>query len=158
RHQIHIISNLLVDESKDSLETQYELAVSQIAAIEALLLAPVELREGTRKGGEPEVRSNFQKADYLKAVEKSKEYIAAGDIFQVVLSQRFEIDLPVPPFDVYRALRIINPSPYMYFLKMDDTSILGSSPEMLVKIRGREAEYRPIAGTQPRGATEAADE
>ncbi len=158
RHQIHIISNLLVDETPASIETQYELAVSEISAIEALLLAPFELRDSPGQVGEPDVRSNFQKADYLAAVAKSKEYIAAGDIFQVVLSQRFELDLPVRPFDIYRALRIVNPSPYMYFLKMDETSILGSSPEMLVKIRGREAEYRPIAGTQPRGVDEAADE
>jgi anthranilate synthase component I len=158
RHQIHIISNLLVDESAASLESQYQLAVSEISAIEALLLAPLERRDQPDKQGEPVVRSNFQKQDYLRAVEKSKQYIAAGDIFQVVLSQRFELELAVAAFDVYRALRIINPSPYMYFLKMADTAIVGSSPEMLVKIRGREAEYRPIAGTQPRGQDEAADE
>ena len=158
RHQIHIISNLLVDESAASIEMQYELALSEISVIEALLLAPLERRDQPPGHGDPVVRSNFQKQDYLRAVEKSKEYIAAGDIFQVVLSQRFELELAVAPFDVYRALRIINPSPYMYFLKMRDTAIVGSSPEMLVKIRGREAEYRPIAGTQPRGEDEAADE
>jgi len=91
-------------------------------------------------------------------VAKAKEYIAAGDIFQVVLSQRFEVDLPASPFDIYRALRIVNPSPYMYFLKMPDTSIVGSSPEMLVKIHDRELEYRPIAGTLPRGKDEAEDD
>src|SRR5439155_26924383 len=150
--------NLLADESKASFEIQYELALSEISAIEAALLAPLEVRPPARKAAEPVVRSNFEKADYLNAVEKSKEYIAAGDIFQVVLSQRFQLELPVPPFDVYRALRIVNPSPYMYFLKMEDTCIVGSSPEMLVKIHGREIEYRPIAGTQPRGQDEAADE
>jgi anthranilate synthase component 1 len=158
RHQIHIISNLLIDEAKESLESQYEMAVAEISAIEALLRAPLELRDSTHKDGEPAVRSNFEKANYLKAIEKAKEYIAAGDIFQVVLAQRFEFDLPVPPFDVYRALRIVNPSPYMFFLKMPDVSIVGSSPEMLVKIRDREASYRPIAGTRARGKDEAADE
>src|SRR5712691_5455870 len=101
------------------------------------------------------VHSNFEKKHYLASVQKAKEYIAAGDIFQVVLSQRFEVDLPTPPFEIYRALRIVNPSPYMYFLKMPDTSIVGSSPEMLVRVRERQLEYRPIAGTLPRGATDA---
>jgi anthranilate synthase component 1 len=107
---------------------------------------------------EVQVRSNFEKSDYLSAVSKAKEYIAAGDIFQVVLSQRFEVDLKVAPFEIYRALRIVNPSPYMYFLKMPDASIVGSSPEMLVKIQGDEAAYRPIAGTRPRGASDTEDE
>src|SRR5262249_42729769 len=79
RHQIHIISNLLADESSASLETQYELALSEISAIEATLIAPLDLREPPRKQNEPALRSNFEKQDYLKAVEKSKEYIAAGD-------------------------------------------------------------------------------
>jgi anthranilate synthase component 1 len=158
RHQIHIISNLLVDESKDSIAQQYEAAVAEIANIEAQLRAPLELKNGSHKPGEPSVHSNFEKSAYLKAIEKAKDYIAAGDIFQVVLAQRFELDLPVAPFDIYRALRIVNPSPYMYFLKMPDTSIVGSSPEMLVKIREREVEYRPIAGTQPRGKNETEDE
>src|SRR5438093_13393451 len=96
--------------------------------------------------------------DYLKYAAVEKVHIAAGNIFQVVLSQRFEVDLKISPFEIYRALRIVNPSPYMYFLKMPETSIVGSSPEMLVKIRGREAEYRPIAGTRPRGIDETADE
>src|SRR5215831_3271762 len=114
RHQIHIISNLLVDESSDSLERQYQSAVAEIANIESLLRAPVELRDSAGNGGEPVVHSNFEKLNYLKAIERAKEYIAAGDIFQVVLAQRFQLQLPVPAFDIYRALRIINPSPYMY--------------------------------------------
>jgi anthranilate synthase component 1 len=157
RHQIHIISNLLVDESSDTIDVQYSHAIQEISEIEKLLRAPLDLRHATA-GGEPKVQSNFEKASYLKAVEKAKEYIAAGDIFQVVLSQRFELDLPVAPFDIYRALRIVNPSPYMYFLKMPEATIVGSSPEMLVKIRNREAEYRPIAGTRPRGKDDAGDE
>ncbi len=158
RHQIHIISNLLIEESSASIEAQYEMAVAEISAIEALLRAPLEIRDPSHTGAEPKIQSNFEKAGYLKSIEKAKEYIAAGDIFQVVLAQRFEVELPAPPFDVYRALRIVNPSPYMYFLKMPDASIVGSSPEMLVKIRDREASYRPIAGTRPRGNDEASDE
>jgi len=157
RHQIHIISNLMVDESDDPIDRQYETALTDIAAIESLLRSPLDLPDN-RNPGQTVVHSNFEKSAYLNAIEKAKEYIAAGDIFQVVLSQRFQFELPVPPFDVYRALRIVNPSPYMYFLKMDDTAIVGSSPEMLVRIRQREIEYRPIAGTQPRGKNEVEDE
>ena len=107
-------------------------------------------RRTTRRSA---VRSNFEKKDYLKAVGKAKEYIAAGDIFQVVLSQRFEVDLPTAPFEIYRALRIVNPSPYMYFLKMPEADDRRLVAEMLVKIQGREVSYRPIAGTRPRGPT-----
>jgi len=158
RHQIHIISNLLLDESKDPLETQYEQAQEEIRRIEALLRTPLEAPLTTPNYEELQVRSNFEKSDYLKSVTTAKEHIAAGDIFQVVLSQRFEVDLKTPPFEIYRALRIVNPSPYMYFLKMPEATIVGSSPEMLVKIQGREAFYRPIAGTRPRGANDAEDE
>ena len=158
RHQIHIISNIIVDDSHDSIEIQYQKAVEEIQAIETLLRAPLEMTPVTRNDRDVTVRSNFEKKDYLDAVAKSKEYIAAGDIFQVVVSQRFEVDLPTSPFEIYRALRIVNPSPYMYFLKMPETTIVGSSPEMLVRVRDREIEYRPIAGTLPRGASNAEDE
>jgi anthranilate synthase component I len=158
RHQIHIISNVIVDDAQESIDIQYQKAVQEIAQIEALLRAPLEMPAVTRNERDVTVRSNFEKKDYLASVSKAKEYIAAGDIFQVVLSQRFEVDLPISPFEIYRALRIVNPSPYMYFLKMPDTSIVGSSPEMLVRVRGRELEYRPIAGTLPRGGNDAEDE
>jgi len=96
-------------------------------------------------------RPNFTAEEFHSAVLRAKEYIEAGDIFQVVLSQAFEIDFNGDPFRVYRALRFVNPSPYMFFLRQGDCSIVGSSPEMLVKVRGRELEYRPIAGTRRRG-------
>jgi len=158
RHQIHIISNVIADDSQESLKVQYQKAVEEIAHIEGLLRAPLEIPHVTRNEREVVVRSNFEKKNYLAAVAKAKEYIAAGDIFQVVLSQRFEVDLLTAPVEIYRALRIVNPSPYMYFLKMPDTSIVGSSPEMLVRVRDRQLEYRPIAGTLPRGTSEAEDE
>ena len=158
RHQIHIISNVIADDSQESLKVQYQKAVEEIAHIEALLRSPLEIPQVTRNEREVVVRSNFEKKNYLAAVAKAKEYIAAGDIFQVVLSQRFEVDLLTAPVEIYRALRIVNPSPYMYFLKMPDTSIVGSSPEMLVRVRDRQLEYRPIAGTLPRGTSEAEDE
>jgi anthranilate synthase component 1 len=158
RHQIHIISNVIVDDSREPVDVQYAKAVEEIRRIEEVLRAPLEVPVTVAKEGDVAVRSNFDKKDYLNAVSKAKEYIAAGDIFQVVLSQRFEVDLPASPFEIYRALRIVNPSPYMYYLKMPESSIVGSSPEMLVRVRDREVEYRPIAGTLPRGADEAADE
>jgi anthranilate synthase component 1 len=158
RHQIHIISNLLVDESKEPLELQYAQASAEILRIESLLRAPLEPPVSTWSGEELQVRSNFEKSDYLNAVRRAKEYIAAGDIFQVVLSQRFEVELKTSPFEIYRALRIVNPSPYMYFLKMPEAAIVGSSPEMLVRIQGDDVSYRPIAGTRPRGAGDAEDE
>jgi anthranilate synthase component 1 len=158
RHQIHIISNIIVEESAETIEAQYQKAIQEIGEIEGLLRAPLQAPPLSRKDADLVVRSNFDKQDYLAAVNKAKTFIAAGDIFQVVLSQRFEVELPVPPFEIYRALRIVNPSPYMYFLKLPDASIAGSSPEMLVKIRGREVFYRPIAGTRPRGRDEIEDE
>ena len=158
RHQIHIISNVIVDDSHESVEVQYQKAVEEISRIEALLSAPLEIPQSKKRDGELIVRSNFEKKDYLKAVAAANENIVAGDIFQVVLSQGFEVDLQASPFEIYRALRIVNPSPYMYLLKMPEASIVGASPEMLVKIHDRDVEYRPLAGTRPRGANEAEDE
>ncbi len=104
-----------------------------------------------------DIRSNLTKEQFIDNVEQAKEYIRAGDIFQVVLSQRFHIDTEISPLHVYRVLRTLNPSPYMYYLKMDDEIIVGTSPEALVKVDGNRVETRPIAGTRPRGATEAED-
>lgn len=105
--------------------------------------------------GEP--ISNFAKPDYLAAVERAKDYIRAGDIFQVVPSQRWRMDFPLPPFALYRSLRRTNPSPFMFYLNMDGFQIIGASPEILVRLRDGEVTIRPIAGTRPRGADEAED-
>jgi anthranilate synthase component 1 len=104
-----------------------------------------------------EVRSNVTKEKYIANVNKAKEYIRAGDIFQVVLSQRFEIETAVSPLHVYRVLRTLNPSPYMYVLKMDDEVIVGTSPELLVRVEEDKVETMPIAGTRPRGKTKEED-
>lgn len=104
-----------------------------------------------------DVRSNLTKEQFIANVEKAKDYIRAGDIFQVVLSQRFHIETEVDPLHVYRVLRTLNPSPYMYYLKLDEEIIVGTSPEALVKVENGRVETRPIAGTRPRGATEEAD-
>ncbi|WP_054957117.1 anthranilate synthase component I [Paenibacillus dakarensis] len=103
------------------------------------------------------IKSNMTKEQYMNNVDIAKEYIRAGDIFQVVLSQRFHIDTEVSPLHVYRVLRTLNPSPYMYYLKMDEEIIVGTSPEALVKVDGRRVETRPIAGTRPRGMDESTD-
>jgi len=100
-----------------------------------------------------EARSNIDKADYLAGVEKAKEYIRAGDIFQVVPSQRWAQDFPLPPFALYRSLRRTNPSPFMFYFDMGGFHIVGASPEILVRLRDGEVTIRPIAGTRPRGAT-----
>ena len=100
----------------------------------------------------------FEREDFITAVEKSKEYILAGDIFQVVLSQRMSVPYEARPLDVYRSLRALNPSPYMYFIELGDTQIVGSSPEVLVRVQNRRVTLRPIAGTRHRGATAAEDQ
>jgi anthranilate synthase component 1 len=160
RHQIHIVA--AADVSKESPRAAYDRAIRDIAALEKKLAAglrPAMWRK-TDKGaaaGKLKIHAATTRAKFLRSVERCKEYIAAGDIFQVVLSQRLDFLPGVPPFDLYRALRQVNPSPYLYFLRMGETQILGSSPEMLVRVTGRKLEYRPIAGTHPRGRNEAED-
>jgi anthranilate synthase component 1 len=107
--------------------------------------------------GRLKVHAATTQREYMQSVCRAKEYIAAGDIFQVVPSQRLDFEPGVEPFDIYRSLRTVNPSPYMYFLRMGDMHVLGSSPEMLVRVSGRKLDYRPIAGTRPRGRDEAED-
>ncbi len=107
---------------------------------------------------ESDFRYGFEKSDFIDAVRRSQEYILAGDIFQVVLSQRMSVPFQARPLDVYRALRVLNPSPYMYFIDLGDTQIVGSSPEVLVRVQQRRMTVRPIAGTRWRGATAAEDQ
>ncbi|MBZ5656800.1 MAG: anthranilate synthase component I [Acidobacteriia bacterium] len=162
-HQIHIVAS--ADVSAGAARTVFERAVADIARIEKKLAAgwkPAYWRKARAKS-KLSVRARTPKAKYLDSVRQAKEYIAAGDIFQVVLSQRWDFEPGVDPFDLYRALRTVNPSPYLYFLRFGDGKqsggmhVLGSSPEMLVRVSGRKLEYRPIAGTNPRGKDEAAD-
>jgi anthranilate synthase component I len=159
RHQIHIIAT--ADVSRESPRKAYDRAVADIAVLEKKLangLRPAQLRKSSPLGiGKLKVKGVTTRARYVQMVERAKEYIAAGDIFQVVLSQRLDFTPEVAPFDIYRALRTVNPSPYLYFLRMGDTHVLGSSPEMLVRVTGRKLEYRPIAGTHRRGRDEAED-
>jgi anthranilate synthase component 1 len=156
KHQILAIANVRTDECGE-LESGYREACRQIEEIERLLARPTPLPPPASSREPVTVRSNFTREEFCRAVEKAKEYILAGDIFQVVLSQRLEMEPGVAPFQVYRALRAVNPSPYLFYLQLDDQVVLGSSPEMLVKVEGREVEYRPIAGTRRRGKDEAED-
>jgi anthranilate synthase component 1 len=159
RHQIHIIAN--ADVSRESPRKAYDRAVADIAILEKKLaggLRPAQVRKSSPPTGKLKVNAGTSRPHFLQMVERAKEYIAAGDIFQVVLSQRLDFTPEVAPFDIYRALRTVNPSPYLYFLRMGDTHVLGSSPEMLVRVTGRKLEYRPIAGTHPRGRDEAEDQ
>lgn len=159
RHQIHIVA--VADVSAETPRRAYDRALRDIAALERKLasgLSPALWRKSAKKkSGKLKVHAGTRREAFLEGVKQCKDYIAAGDIFQVVLSQRLDFVPEVAPFDLYRALRQVNPSPYLYFLQMNGTHILGSSPEMLVRVTGRKLEYRPIAGTHPRGRDEAED-
>jgi anthranilate synthase component I len=159
RHQIHIVAT--ADVSHETPRHAYDRALRDIAALERKLasgLSPAFWRKSAKaKKGRLKVQARTTRQGYMRGVERCKEYIAAGDIFQVVLSQRLDFVPGISPFDLYRALRQVNPSPYLYFLRTGDTHILGSSPEMLVRVTGRKLEYRPIAGTHPRGKDETED-
>jgi len=158
RHEVHIIASANVRDQKPA--SAYDAAVADIDEIARRLQRPLAkefLRPQKPASGKLNVHSSFAKREFVGAVKRAKEYIAAGDIFQVVLSQRLDFKPAVPPFEIYRALRRVNPSPYMYFLKAGQLHVLGSSPEMLVRVTGHKIEYRPIAGTLPRGRDEAED-
>jgi len=157
QHRLFLISNVLTEEDPGSLRAQYDAATRELDRLEKKLARPLRLARVRAPKGKLQIRSNMPEKRYVEMVERGKEYIRAGDAFQVVLSQRLTVPVRVPPFQVYRALRVVNPSPYMYYLQLGDVTVLGSSPEMLVKVTGREVEYRPIAGTRPRGKTEEED-
>ena len=158
RHSVAIIRNVFT-EGPGTLRAKYNAAMREIRETRRRLEQPLspEAALPRRRRAPLRVTSNFRKADFLLAVRKAKQHIRAGDIFQVVLSQRFSARTNADPFAIYRELRAVNPSPYMFFLRLGGLSVVGSSPEMLVKVQGRDAEYRPIAGTQPRGRNEQED-
>ncbi|HEY1265391.1 MAG TPA: anthranilate synthase component I [Terriglobales bacterium] len=158
-HQIHIIAT--ADVAHDKPQKAYDRAIEDIESLEKQLAKGLSTSLWKKPGRAKEklkVQAGTTRERFMKSVEQAKEYIAAGDIFQVVLSQRLNFEPGAAPFDIYRALRTVNPSPYLYFLRMGDMHVLGSSPEMLVRVTGRRLEYRPIAGTHPRGRDEADDQ
>jgi anthranilate synthase component 1 len=139
-------------------EREYAAARDRLDAEIERLFAPLPPRPKHPTGQTPAVEATWPKADFCAAVEAAKEYIRAGDAFQIVLSHQLSAPTRAPAFDVYRALRVVNPSPYMYFLRLDGLALAGSSPEVLVRHEDGVVEVRPIAGTRPRGATPAEDE
>jgi anthranilate synthase component 1 len=155
QHRILLIANARISGDED-LKSLYQFACAKIDFLEGELDRALSLKR-TSGGDALKLVSNFSQETYESIVKKAKEYIAAGDIYQVVLSQRFEAEVGVDAFTVYRALRHVNPSPYMFFIRMGDRSIVGSSPEMLVRVEGRHAVTHPIAGTRPRGKTDEED-
>jgi anthranilate synthase component I len=158
-HRIKVVSNAHVNGG--SVAAAYRQAVAKIDGIVKKLRGKGQGARGQRKkrriGKASRLTSNFTKPTYEQAVLKAKEYIKAGDIFQVVPSQRFETRIKTEPFEIYRALRLINPSPYMYFLRCGDTTVVGASPEVMVRLEEGRIELRPIAGTRKRGTTEDED-
>ncbi|MEQ9093812.1 MAG: anthranilate synthase component I [Miltoncostaeaceae bacterium] len=140
------------------IDAAYAAAVAQIAELKGRLQGPVPPPPPRPAPDLGEVRPNMPRGDYEAAVERCREYIFAGDAFQVVPSQRFSVDMNLDPFAVYRALRTVNPSPYMYFFECEDVTLVGSSPELLVKVQGDAVQTHPIAGSRPRGEDEAEDQ
>ena len=149
RHQILVITNVILEEGED-LKAAYQAGLDRIAATRESLSRPLDLTPFAGNG-HADVSSSFSEKAFTAAVNTAKRHIRAGDIFQVVLSQQFSRKVSAPPIDIYRALRLVNPSPYLYYLKNGDHHVIGSSPEMLVRVDGGEITVRPIAGTRPRG-------
>ena len=155
RHTMKIVACARTDWF-ETPEAAYRDAEDRIKAIEARLAQPAKPKP--QKLCElTEPQSNMSREEYRQIVRKAREYIEEGDIIQVVLSQRFTTKLPADPFTLYRALRLVNPSPYTFFLKTGERILVGSSPEVMVRLTGDMAELRPIAGTRPRGTTDAED-
>ena len=159
RHRLKLVTH--VRAQKEPIEERYAEAVARIDSLARQLSQPVRLRPMEPADRPPAIEPEGQvsQPEFFKAVEAAKSHILAGDIYQVQIAQRFTAPLKAEPFDVYRLLRALNPSPYMYFLRLPSAlTILGTSPEILVTVQGRHLRYRPIAGTRRRGRDEAADQ
>jgi anthranilate synthase component 1 len=150
RHSLHVICEVRCNPGDDP-RALYARAVTRIRSRLRALGRPLRDRRARRAGGTAALEPRVAKRDYLAAVERAKEYIRAGDCQQIVLSQRFDAETTLPPFEIYRALRRVNPSPYLFFLQDGRRALVGSSPETLVKLEGGEVTLRPIAGTRRRG-------
>lgn len=150
QQKIKVVSNAHVDGGR-SAEDAYSEATEKIEAIVRKLKTSLGPVNSQPAAGRAAFVSNVTRTAFEESVLKAKEYVKAGDIIQVVLSQRFSAELTVDPFEIYRVLRTLNPSPYMFFLRLHDTMVVGASPEVMVRKEGDTAELRPIAGTRPRG-------
>lgn len=156
RHSLQVICEVRCSEGDDP-RALYARALRRISARLRALRRPLQDRRPARSAAPARLAPRVAKREYLEAVERAKEYIRAGDCQQIVLSQRFDAEVSVPPFEIYRALRRVNPSPYLFFLKDGARALAGSSPETLIKLEEGEVTLRPIAGTRRRGADPAAD-
>jgi anthranilate synthase component 1 len=156
RHELTILACAFVEED-GSVDAAYERAAATIAEMRERLRGAVPVPEQPKLSEPPRFESNMEREEFEAAVARIVEYVHAGDAFQVVPSQRFSAPAPVGAFSVYRGLRAVNPSPYMYFLEFGDFQVAGASPEPLVKVIGDRVETRPIAGTRPRGGSEDED-
>jgi len=156
KHSALVVRHVHVKRGDDPLK-RYAEATKAIEATVAQLRAPLAQAPVEAVNVPMDVARNMSEAEYHEIVEKAREYIRAGDIFQVVLSQTFEMPLQVAEFEIYRQLRSINPSPYLYFVRLDGTVLVGSSPEILVRLEGERIDVRPIAGTRRRGRDPAHD-
>jgi anthranilate synthase component I len=163
-HSIKIVSNVMLPKGKQvgagAKAKLYRQAIKKIEAIQGLLEKPLVLKSSACAGkscASGMTRSNYSKSAFEEMVKKVKHFIRIGDIIQAVPSQRFEINIDKKPFDIYRSLRSINPSPYMFFLKLKNVFFAGSSPEILVRCEDGVVQTRPIAGTRPRGRSEDED-
>jgi anthranilate synthase component 1 len=154
--KIKVVSNVPVESSTPPADL-YEGAKERIDGVVARLREGKVPAVSNRELSGEDIVSNWSRDEFTGAVNRAKEYIRAGDIIQVVLSQRFQTELDVAPFDIYRSLRLVNPSPYMFFLRLGDVELVGSSPEILVRVEGSDIDVRPIAGTRPRGKSERED-
>ena len=154
-----VVANAFLDEH-DSAEAAYQNACDRISAMIKKLDQPLHIPplNGLAEFETPEARSNTTQEEYENMVLQAKEYIAAGDAFQIVPSQRFETDFSGSPVDLYRALRHVNPSPYMFILQLEGFSLIGSSPEVHVRAIDKRIDIRPIAGTRWRGKTPEEDD
>ncbi len=151
-HKIKIIYNAHLQADAD-LDAAYATACTQIETMTRQLRTPLQYKQLLPQVGNTELQANFTRQTFEAAVRKAKKYVCSGDVIQVVLSQCFSGDADVDPLDIYRSLRTINPSPYMFYLCMDTTVVVGASPEVLVRKDGNRVDVRPIAGTRRRGAS-----
>jgi anthranilate synthase component 1 len=158
KHTISVLVNVYADDHGTDVDGAYAAAVATIRKARDLLAGPVPRPEPTPARPRPTFSSNMSREQFEANVARIVEYVHAGDAFQVVPSQRWSADLDIDPFSVYRGLRVVNPSPYMYFLDFLDFQIAGASPEPVLTVTGRHVATRPVAGTRPRGATLADDE
>ncbi len=156
RHSMHVMVEVRCDPGDDP-RALYHGAVARVGRTLAALERPLRDRRPPRSGRGATLVPRVDKRAYLAAVRRAREYVKAGDCQQIVLSQRFDAELSVPPFEVYRALRRVNPSPYLFYLQDGERALVGSSPETLVKLEDGEVTLRPIAGTRRRGADPAED-